>query len=187
MIWLDCDLVPVFQPFPVEHPFLDSFPAAIARMQYDPANELIRAELFPEDETGFPHFHGVASIRVSRSLRPRGEELHLEFFDLSGERACPYGGSASVLRLREGGGKIRITLLDGNMEKTMAPELGYAEEFFDPSEGDGPRYYDAEGNPVTPPSNEEDGEADGEEAEAPEKAGTGSPESPAPENEAPVR
>ena len=190
VIWLDCDLVPVFQPFPAEHPFLDSFWAAIARMQYDSANELIRAELFPEDETGFPSLPGTASIRVSRSLLPRGEELHVEFFDLSGGRACPYGGSASVLRLREEVGKLQITLLDGNMEKTMAPELGYAEEIFDPSEGDSPRYYDAEGNPVTPPSDEEDSEedADGEENEGPEKAETGSPEPAAPEeNEGPAR
>ena len=149
VMWLDRDLLPVFQTGILPAP-LDDLSAAIARMQYDSADNLIRAELFPEDETGFPEFGGAARIRIERKRLSRGgEEVLLAFYDLSGAPFHPFGGRASILRFRHGDGEDRYTFLDENLAKTSAPFLGYAEKVFEKS-ADTPQYYDEKGNRVTP-------------------------------------
>ena len=160
-MWLDCDLMPVFQHGAVPHPALMWFPAAIVRMKFDPADQLIRADLFPEDETGFPEFGGAASLRIERKRLPRGgEDIFWQFHDDSGALCHPFGGAASGCRLLFRDGTIRYSFLDKNLKVTLAPDLGYAEKFVD-LQSDSARYFDADGNELEPPEDEED-EEDGE-------------------------
>lgn len=163
IMWLDRELLPVFQSGILPSP-LDDLSAAILRMQHDSAGNLIRAELFPEDETGFPEFGGAARVRIERKNLSRGEEILLTFYDLSGAPFHPFGGRVTALRFRDTDGEARYTFLDENMETAPAPVLGYAEKVFDRS-SDTPRYYDEKGNQVMPGFLQE--KAEKGEAEAP--------------------
>lgn len=156
VMWLDRDLLPVFQSGFL--PVFEDLSAAIVRMQYDLAGNLIRAELFPEDEIGFSDFGGAAEIRFERKRLHDGEEVLLSFYDLSGNPFHAFGGSSTALRFRETDGEERFTFLDENMEKVLEPSLGYAEKVTD--ETGTTRYYDENGNLVTPAGSE-----DGDESE----------------------
>ena len=151
VMWLDRDLLPVFQDGVM--PVFDDLSAAIVRMRYDLSGDLIYAELFPEDEAGFPDFGGAAQIRFERKrLHRGGVEVLLSFYDLSGEPFHAFGGSSTTVRYRNMDGEERYTFLNENMDKVLEPGLGYAEMITDGTET--VRYYDAKGNLVTPPSSE---------------------------------
>ena len=152
VMWLDRDLLPVFQSGVL--PAFKDLSAAILRMRYDLAGNLVYAELFPEDETGFPDFRGAAEIRVDRKMLHRGgEEVLLSFFDPSGKPFHVFGGPFAILRYRTLDGEARYTFLNEKMEKVREPAFGYAEMVIDGKETS--RYYDEKGNRVTPSVSEE--------------------------------